>query len=137
MVIIKILLRLWQLPQYLYGLWQLGKADIGYQVGWHLWKLYKGERDCYCGELNFSTAKRIHTKDEIDKADGYATLSRIGGIWYPVLLLINGKNWARALQIPHDAQKRPFWAIMEVFGISVLLWAFALVLGAFLARIKF
>lgn len=134
---IKILLRIWQLPQYLYGLYLLGKANLNYEVGWHLWKLYKADRTCYCGELNFSDAKAIHTKAEIDKADGYATLSRISGIWYPIMVIINGENWAQSLQIPQNAQKRPFWAIMEVFGISVLLWVFALVLGVFLARIKF
>lgn len=135
--IVKILLRIWQLPQYLYGLYLLGKADLNYEVGWHLWKLYKGDRTCYCGELNFSTAEAIHTKAEIDRADGYATLSRISGIWYPIMVLINGEGWAQALQIPQNAQKRPFWAIIEVFGITILLWSFAAVLGAFLTFLFF
>lgn len=137
MILIKILLRIWQFPQYLYGLFLLGKCNLDEEIGWHWWKMYQSEKTAYCGELNFVNGRltELARMEQLNLTDGYVTLSRISGIWYPIMLLINGQNWAKALQIPSNAQKRPFKAIIEVLGINILLWCLAAVLGHFLTQI--
>lgn len=138
--IVAIILRVWQLPQYLVGLCFYFRVDRNYMVGWHGFKMYhiSGDKDYHCGELNFCKNRKIYQQTEIFKNLGYVRLSRLSGIWYPIFLLNDGDALAKDLQVtessPREAKLRALKAVKKVLGISVCLWLFVALVAYFLCK---
>lgn len=139
-ILIKVFLRIWQLPQYLISLIFFFRADRSVVVGWRRFKVYylKGDTDYYFGELNFSHNRRLWKAETAEKAYGYVVLSRISGIFYPFFVLRDADRIAFEINTrwegTEEAKKRSNRAIRKVVWTTILLWLFVAVVAYFLGK---
>lgn len=136
-LLIKIFLRLWQLPQYIASLFLYFRADRSVEVGWRRFKIFylKGDKDYYFGELNFSHNRHLWKAEEAEKAYGYVVLSRISGIFYPFFLLRDADRIAFDINArwedTKEGKKRSNKAIKKVVWTTILFWLFVGLVGYF------